>query len=82
MMVLLFEDAEGDFSEYEQHLMRAGLVGRIEVEVIKFSKEMTREDVLEGIHNVGTRVRNNETETGKLTLIHAYLSAGNTRLDR
>ena len=62
--------------------MRAGLVGRIEVEVIKFSKEMTREDVLEGIHNVGTRVRNNETETGKLTLIHAYLSAGNTRLDR
>ena len=82
MIVLLFEDAEGDFSEYEEHLMRAGIAGRIEVELIKFSKQMTREDVIEGIHNVGTKIRNNETATGKLTLIHAYLSAGNTRLDR
>ena len=82
MIVLLFEDAEGDFREYEEHLMRAGIAGRIEVELIKFSKQMTREDVIEGIHNVGTKIRNNEAETGKLTLIHAYLSAGNTRLDR
>ena len=73
--VLLFEDAQGDFGPYEAHLNRLGVAERPEVELIKFSKQMTLADVTNGIEEVAMQIKHNFIETGKYTLVHCYLSA-------
>ena len=81
MKVFLIEGKDGNIDPYDDVLKRVGMVGRPEVEVLKFKSTSKPTKLSYELGELREAINDNFEKTGKNTLVHCYINSGESRLD-